>query len=225
MQDVVLHAQKREKTGKSFRSDAHDLVPGVVYGADQEPISLQIEKNVFDKVYKEVGGSKVIDLVIDESKKPIKVLIHEVQSDPVKNSTAHFDLYAVTLGEKMRTEVPIHFDGSVQAAESGAAVIVTIRDTVEVEANPLDLPENIPVSLEVLQEIGDSISVADLHVGQKVEITTEPTELVVKLDAPKEEEIEEEPADEESEEQESGDAEGAEEPEGSSDESSDKSEN
>lgn len=193
MQNVTLHVQKREKTGKSFRSDSSGLVPGVVYGAKQEPINVSVEQNIFDKIYREVGGSKVIDLVIDDSKKPIKVLIHDLQYDPVKNVTTHFDLYAVTLGEKMRTEVPLHFVGSVKAAESGQAILVTIRDMVEVEANPLDLPENIEVSLEPLVEIGDSISVSDLSVGSKVAITTDESELVAKLDAPKEEEPEEDP--------------------------------
>ncbi|HIA92348.1 TPA: 50S ribosomal protein L25 [Candidatus Saccharibacteria bacterium] len=190
MDDVTLSVSARSTKGSKFRQTSQD-VPGVVYGKDQEPLTVSVPVNVLKKTFNLVGGSKVIDLKIEEQE-PIKVLFQDVQHDPVSGEPIHFDMYAVTLGQKMRTEVPLHFEGEPAPVATGEAVLVTIKDMIEVEANPLDLPENITVNLESLTEIGQTISVGDLSVAGDVEIISDADEAVAKLDVPRAEEEPEE---------------------------------
>ena len=196
MQDIVLNALKREQKSKKFRKHNSKQVPGVVYGKDQEPVSIAMDSVELHKAFYEAGGNKVVDLKIEGTKEPVKVLFHEVQEDPVLNTLIHFDLYAVTLGQKMQVDVPINIinDDHLHQHEG---VLTTIRDTLEIEANPLDLPESIEVDASSLQEIGDLIVIGDLTAGKDATFVEEDDRVVLKLDAPREEEPEEdlEPAD------------------------------
>lgn len=194
MQDIQLNAHKRDVKSKKFRANNPKQVPGVVYGKDQEPVSLAMDSVELHKAFYRAGGNKVVDLNIGDAKNPVKVLFHEVQSDPVLNTITHFDLYAVTLGQKMRTDVPIHIinDDHLQQTEG---VLTTIRDTLEIEANPLNLPESITVDASALQEIGDIVTIGDLEAGHDAEFVDDGELAVIKLDAPREEEPEEEPED------------------------------
>lgn len=192
MQDIQIKALKREEKSKKFRQNNPKVIPGVVYGKDQEPISLGLDSVELEKAFYEAGGNKIIDLYVGDAKKPIKTLFHEVQMDPVTNKPTHFDLYAVTLGQKMRTDIPIHVINT-DHLEGHEGVLTTIQDAVEVEANPLNLPEWIEVDASSLQEIGDIIVLGDLKAGKDVEFTGDPEYAIIKLDAPREEEPEEEP--------------------------------
>jgi len=191
MADFSLQAVKRELKGSDFR-DQSKQVPGVVYGKEQESLSIALDRIELEKAYYAVGTSKVFDLKVEELKKPIKVLFHEIQTNPINGDFSHVDFYAVMLGEKLRTEVPIHFTGTPKAVINATGDLVTIRDAIEVEANPLDLPESYEVSVEELAEVGDSIHVSDLKVDSKVEILVDPTELLAKIDPQRETPEEEE---------------------------------
>lgn len=190
MDDVTLSVASRDLQSGKFRASSED-VPGVLYGKDQEARNISVPVNVLEKTFHMVGGSKVIDLVIDEEK-PVKVLFQDIQSDPVSGRPIHFDMYAVTLGQKMRTEVPLRFEGQPSLVASGEGILVTIKNAIEVEANPLNLPEFIEVNLEELTELGQTILVSDLKTPKDSEIITDGEEAVVKLDVPREEEPEEE---------------------------------
>ena len=191
MADFSLQASKRDVKGADFR-DSSDLVPGVVYGKEQEPLSLGLDAVELEKAYYRVGTSKVFDLKVEGVKKPIKVLFHEIQTDPTSGDFMHVDLYAVMLGEKLRTEVPIHFVGTPKAVINAVGDFITVRDAIEVEANPLDLPESYEINVEDLAEIGDTIHVSDLSVDAKVTILVEPNELIAKIDPQRETPEEEE---------------------------------
>ena len=218
MDDVTLNVTARTLKGNKFRGQSEE-VPGVVYGKDQEPLNASVPVNVLEKTYHSVGGGKVIDLKIDDNK-PIKVLFQEIQSDPVSGKPIHFDMYAVTLGQKMRVEVPLRFESEPEQIKTGEAILVTIKDMIEVEANPLNLPEFVEVHLDDLKEIGDTILVGDLKVSGDVTIVADPEEAVVKLDVPREEEPEPEEESDETSEGEEGESSADESGEGSDDNNS-----
>lgn len=223
MNDLQLKADPREQRGASFRYSNPKKIPAIVYGQEQESTAIAVDAVDFKKLYDAAGTSSVIDLAIDGEKKPIKVLIHEVDVNSAKNEIQHVDLYAVTLGQKLKTEVPIHFEGEAEATKSGESMVSTIKSTVMVEANPLNLPDHITVDITGLKEIGDAIHVSDLSVGGDAVIMDDPEEIVVKIDPIIEEE--EEPEEEtllEGEEPEA--AEGEEGEEGEPSEESDKGE-
>jgi large subunit ribosomal protein L25 len=76
-------------------------------------------------------------------------------------------------------------------------VLVLGISEIEVEALPSDLPEKILVELDSLEEINDTITVADIFAGQNVGVLTEPEEVIARIVAQAVEEIEEEVEEEE----------------------------
>ena len=68
-----------------------------------------------------------------------------------------------------------------------------IKDFVEVEAFPQDLPHDITIDISVIQTINDTICVKDLKVSNKVEILDDAEQVIVTI-LSMEEETEETPA-------------------------------
>lgn len=193
MQELSLSALKRELFGKKARHEYQGKrIPGIVYGGKQKPLAISADKVEISKLYQEAGTNKIIDLKIEGEDKPIKVLFHEVQTQPTTNEIIHFDVYAITLGKKLRTEIPIHIIGDAPASVKGEGTLATLMDAVEVEANPLNLPEGFDVNIEGLDEVGKHVTVADISVPEGVEILAEPEEIIAKIDPIVEEEEEEE---------------------------------
>lgn len=156
-------------------------VKGVVYGKEHENKSIVADQLSLERLYHIAGYNRVFDLYIDD-KTPVKVLFQEVQYHPVTNHVSHFDLNAVSLKDKISAEVPIHLTGDAPAVVTHAGILTTNADTVEVEAEPLSLPEQFEIDISNLKEVGDHITVADLKAPAGVEILTEPEILLVKID-------------------------------------------
>lgn len=134
-----------------------DSVPGNIYQKNADSIPVKISKTEFTRLYREVGESNVAYLTLD--KKEIPIMIEEVQWHPVKEEALHVQFRAVDLTQKTESYIPVELVGEFELPE---AVLVTVRDEIEVEALPTDLPEKFVVNIEGLTEIGQSITLADL---------------------------------------------------------------
>lgn len=167
-------------------------VAGIVYGKDQASLPIEVDSLSIERLYVTAGHNRVVDLEIEGREKPIKVLFQEVQYDPFGRKIIHFDLHAVSLKEKIKADVPIHFTGESSAVIQHEGTLTTILDTLEVEAEPLSLPEKFTVDISDLKGVNDHISVSDVKVPQGAEILTDPELVIVKID-PITEEAEEEP--------------------------------
>lgn len=166
------------------------LLPVSIYGHGFESISLQLDYKATEKLFNEVGESGLVDLVIGEDK-ALPILFKNPQYHPMSGSLLHLDLHKVNLKEKIVATVPIEFVGESSAVKAGN-VMIGITSEIEVEALPTDLPEKIIVDISKLTEVDSVITVADLEVEKgKVEIKTDEDQVVVKIEAPKEEIIEE----------------------------------
>lgn len=182
---MEIRAGRREKTGKAVKSLRREgLVPAVVYGKGLTNINLSLSLKEFKKVFKEAGHSSVIDLKIEGEKDPLKVLVAETQEEPIKNEVIHVDFRQVDLTQKVTAEIELKFVGDSPAVKSGQAIILTLIDSLEVEALPLDLPHDIRVDISHLENIGQGVMVKDLPIDHsKVRVLEHKEEdLVVKLD-------------------------------------------
>ena len=124
----------------------------------------------------------------------LPTLIHEVNLDPLTSKPRHVDFYAVTKGEKVEVAIPLEFVGVSPAVEAGANLVKVMHE-VEVEADPMNLPHDIPVDLSVLKAINDRIHARDLVLPAGVELVGEPEEVVALVQEVVEEKVEEAPAD------------------------------
>src|SRR5207247_11056962 len=111
----------------------------------------------------------------------VSALVYDVSRDPVTGRMLHVDFTRVSLTEKTRANVPLHFVKESPAVRTLGAVLLHALSEVTVEAFPQDIPRAIEVDLSGLQEIDDAIFVRDLKVDATlIQIENDPDELVVK---------------------------------------------
>jgi large subunit ribosomal protein L25 len=187
-QELVLPASKRKETGRAVNAIRRQgILPVVMYGHGIESRSLGVPKKSFEKVFAQAGKSTLVDVAV-EKEKPIKVLIHDVQLDPLTDDFVHADLYQVNLTEKVQTEVPIKFVGESPAVKDQEGNLITQKSTIKVEALPRDLPREIEADISRLATFDDVLKVSDLHTPPNVAILETQEEVVALVTPPKTEE-------------------------------------
>jgi large subunit ribosomal protein L25 len=191
MADITIQATLREVIGKQVKQLRREgKVPGVIYGPNMQPKSLLFDGMELKHVLREAGGTNIIELRIDGESH--HTLVREVQRDPIKGDILHVDFYEVALDRAIRAEIPVVLVGESPAITSREGVLIHATTSVEVEALPTDLVNEIEVDMTALKEVGDMLLVGDLQVPKTIRILTDPDEMVVKIEYMLEEEEEEE---------------------------------
>lgn len=158
---IVFHVEKREVSGKKVKQlRAQGELPANLIGMSQESEALTIPTRMLEKHLETEGESGLFYLAIGEAKKEVPVLIEEIQYTPVGNDLVHAVFRRVNLKEKVTAEIPVETEGEFDVV--GAALVV-VKDALEVEALPTDLPERFVIDVSQLTEIGQSITVNDLE--------------------------------------------------------------
>lgn len=193
LQDMLtLAVERREKGARAPALRRAGSIPAVVYGAHYTSTPIAVSARAFQKVLREAGEATVVSLAgLGE---PLPTLIHEVDLDPVTNVPRHVDFYAVTKGEKVEVAIPLVFIGESPAVEAGGNLVKVLHE-LEVEADPMNLPQNIEVDISVLKAISDRIHAKDLSLPANVALVTDPEEIVVLIKEVVEEKVEEVVAD------------------------------
>ncbi len=153
-----LKAVKRDLEENPTQLRMKKLVPANIFGPKMDSQAIQLELNSFYDVYRQIGESGVAYLEL--GKEEIPAMIEEVQKNPVTDQPIHVSFKAIDLTQKVTAEIPVDVIGEFELPE---AVLVTVRDEIEVEALPTDLPEKFEVDVSGLDEIGQSITLADLE--------------------------------------------------------------
>ena len=206
----TLKADKRKLQGRKVkRLRKEGILPANIYGKKVKSLSIQVSLKDFEKAYKEVGETGLLQVEVENKKRP--VLIHGVQIDPVTEVVLHADFHQVDLSQKVTANVPIDTMGGAPAEKQGLGTVVMQLDEVEVEALPADLPEKFVVDLSELKEVNQAVYVKELLVDKKVTIKDDSEAIIVKVEPLRKEEEEELPEVAEEEEEE---VEGAEKEEG-----------
>jgi large subunit ribosomal protein L25 len=186
MEKVVLKAEKRTLIGKQVRQMRREgRLPGVIYGYNFEPTPISLDSHESQQVIPHLTSSSIVN--IDLGGKLIPALVREKQKNYIKNLLTHVDFLAVSMTEKIRAQVSLHFGGLAPAIKEFNAAIVNNMAAIEVEALPNDLPERIDVDLSVLAKLGDSIHVRDLIIPEGVTLLTDVDEMVAVATATHEE--------------------------------------
>ncbi|MDP2670916.1 MAG: 50S ribosomal protein L25 [bacterium] len=193
MDKIKLTVQERTDLGKKVkRLRASGIIPANLFGKEIKSEALQVDKKEFQKTFRQVGETGLVELAVGSKTHP--VLVHRVQRDPKSDSVIHIDFHEVNLKEKIVTNVPVVLAGESPAEKSGVGLILQTLNEVEVECLPADIPHNFEVSVDKLEEVGQAIHVKDLKADkEKVAIQNDPEEVIVSVQtAEMKEEVEEE---------------------------------
>ncbi|MFN3236672.1 MAG: 50S ribosomal protein L25/general stress protein Ctc [Pseudomonadales bacterium] len=171
--DFELSAQLRTDLGKGASRRLRrlaDLVPAVLYGANQDPVSLSIaHKDLHKSCENEAFFAHIISLNVDGKKE--NAIIKDLQRHPAKDRIMHADFQRVRMDVAISVEVPFHFTNEekcVGVKQEGGTVSHTMS-TVQISCLPGDLPEYIEVDVEALA-IGDAIHLSELKLPEGVTI-------------------------------------------------------
>ncbi len=183
MADYVIEAQPRTVTGKQVRQLRNQgLVPAVVYGPKIEPVQIQVPYRPLEVTLMKAGGNHLIDIQVD--KKTHTVLTRFVQRHVVKGNILHVDFFAVDVTQTLTADIFIQFIGESPAVNASIGMLMTGASSLTVETLPTNIPENIEVDLSGLAEIGDSIHVRDIKMGEGITILNDPDELIARIVQP-----------------------------------------
>lgn len=177
MEKVVLRAAKRDVVGKQVKALRREgKLPAVIYGRHTDPINVNLEAHSASILLAKLTSSSLVTIDVEGTEH--LALVREKQRDYIKNRLLHVDFLAVSLAEKLRTTVPVHFTGISLAVKDFNAVMVHNLEELEVECLPDDLPERIDVDISSLNRPGEGIRLRDVHVSEKVRLLGDPDTMV-----------------------------------------------
>lgn len=170
--NYAISAQAR--TGTQAKDErAASRVPAVMYGHGVDSKSISVGRSEFNKLLQSAGYSSLIDLSVD-IQNPIKVLIKEVQVDPLSMDPAHVDFYQVRMDEELTANIPLKFVGESRAVKEDGGTLVKSLEKIEVRCLPGDLPHEIEVPLSALVTFEDAMTVANLTLPKGVVAVSDP---------------------------------------------------
>lgn len=179
----ILTASLRSELGSSPAKHLRDknILPGVVYGHNMQTTAIQLNALEAGKYLYNHGVGSNLDLDLGGEK--VFVLIKEIQSDCLLGTPLHIDFQALTMGEKVKVKVPLHF---INADKLGSdKVLQELTHEIEIQVLPKNLIEGIDVDVSG-KELGDSLKIDDLPIAsdERYEVLSDLTSLVFTITAP-----------------------------------------
>ncbi|MEU5843497.1 50S ribosomal protein L25/general stress protein Ctc [Rhodococcus sp. NPDC047139] len=171
-----LVASVRTEFGKGAarRARRAGQVPAVLYGHGTEPRHLALPDLEFAAVLRAHGTNAVLTLDIDGDEQ--LALTKSVVVHPIRRYIEHADLLVVQKGEKVTVEVPVVLSGE---AGSGTLVVNEVT-TIKLEADALNIPEEITVSIEGA-EAGTQILAGGVELPSGATLQDDPELLLVNI--------------------------------------------
>lgn len=180
---LALTAQKREgERAEAVR--ALRKIPAVLYGAGIAATPISVAYRDFETLYKEAGESTLVDFTIEGSGSPVKVLIQDVQFDPVKGRVLHVDFRQINMSKEMEVDIDLEFIGESLAVKSLGGTLVKALDKIRVKCLPKDLASHITVDISGLNTFDDVIHVKDVSYPPGIAPVEDANSVVAKVLAP-----------------------------------------
>ncbi len=179
--NVVIDVEKRMETGKNacHRLRAKDLIPAVLYGghsgAESLPLSVA-RKDLLALFRKGLHQNAVFRVHVKGADEQPHVMVRDVMLSPLRRELVHLDFVRVLLDRKLKVKVPVETVGIAAGVKLGGLLDVVTRE-LEVECLPADIPSAIKADVTAL-DAGGVLRVADLALGEKVQVLGDPDRVI-----------------------------------------------
>jgi large subunit ribosomal protein L25 len=176
MSSMKLAAELRQDCGKGASRRLRrldNLVPGIVYGGEEEPVSIQLPHNkVIKALENEHFYSSVVTLDVQGSKKE-HVILKALQRHPFKALIMHMDFQRVSPNDEITKVIPLHFLNDEKAPGVIAGGMVNHHmNHVEIRCKVKNLPDHLDVDIAKL-EINQVLHLSDLKLPKGVEFVVD----------------------------------------------------
>ncbi|WP_417599356.1 50S ribosomal protein L25/general stress protein Ctc [Pararhodobacter oceanensis] len=181
-----LVAEVRTGTGKGAARQARrdGLVPGVVYGGGEEPVSLNFKYNYLLKLLKQGRFLSTLFNLKVEGQDDVRVICRNVQRDVVKDLPTHVDLMRLRRTSRISLYIQIDFINHEEAPGlKRGGTLTVVRPEVELNVLAGDIPEQITVDLAGL-DIGDVVHINDVTLPSGAKPTIQRNFVLANIAAP-----------------------------------------
>lgn len=166
MESLNFSKRNYNTNSKAKKLRKKGLVPGVIYGKHLKSLMFEIGELELNREISRVGQHAVLDVDLDGSSK--KVLIKEVQRDPITNKIIHLDLQELDANKKVMSSVPIVYLGEEYLHKKGM-VLQKEKDSIKVEGYYDEIPKNIKIDMKEINK-GLVYRVSDIEVASEISI-------------------------------------------------------
>jgi large subunit ribosomal protein L25 len=161
--EKVVAAEVRASRGKNEarRMRVSGLIPGVVYGAFKEPVSISVNPKFISQILRSSTGHNTIFNLEVAGGETSPVMVVDEQYDPVKSNLLHVDLKRIDLEKRLRVSVPVKVVGEAKGIKLQGGQMEIITRSVEIEVLPNDIPQSFTVDVSQLM-VGQSVRASEI---------------------------------------------------------------
>ena len=184
---IKLELEPRVILGKKVKQLRRSgTVPVHLYGPGIEARPLQCEQKQLLRALARAGSTNPISLSVQGEAGERLTFAREIQWNPMRGDLLHVDFLAVSATEKVAAQVPVNLVGESPGARETGGGIAQVLYTVDVEALPMEIPNELEIDLAELVDPNSVVRAADLPLPPNVTLITDPEAMVVRVDAGRE---------------------------------------
>ncbi|MCG8541877.1 MAG: 50S ribosomal protein L25 [Clostridia bacterium] len=174
-----INSEIRDRVGSSAsnRVRSNGYIPGIVYGYNTEPKTIQLDRNELNSIIRNYGANVLLDLKVDGE--VITSMIKELQRDPIYREIIHVDFQSISFDKPIQATVPITLIGRQGVEDNYSTIQHQLRE-INIECLPQNLPESIEISVKDLA-FGQPIKIGDVEFAQEFTVLNESKEVIVSL--------------------------------------------
>ncbi|MBI9010387.1 MAG: 50S ribosomal protein L25 [Tenericutes bacterium] len=181
-----MKVELRVEPLRVVRSDGK--VPGVIFGKNFVPVSVQVEEKDLNATVHQYGHSQTFNIKL--GKTTHTVYIKEIQRDIINpHHYLNVKLQKVGKGDTITSNIPLNIIGK-EFVEKANVSVQLVSDSVEVEFEVGKGVSSIDLDISKLVA-GDSIRVKELTIPKGLKVLANPEELILNIIETKPEEVEE----------------------------------
>ena len=194
--EIILNADLRIRTGTNKTREIRredSMVPAIIYGNEEESKNIKLKLNELTKASEnELFYTQVLKILLEGNEE--KVVLKELQREPVKGKFLHADFQRVSRKTKLKVVVPFRFNGEeeCEGVKTDGGVLAKAISEIEIACLAGDIPEAIEIDITNLM-LNDAIRLSDLTLPEGAEIPgfdEENDQMIVSVNPPRAEEEE-----------------------------------
>jgi large subunit ribosomal protein L25 len=189
---AVLHAQKREGTGKGVARKLRQAgrVPAVLYGRELDSIHLSIDAHEAEHLFHSISvDNTIVSLEVEGEKEAYETLVREIQTHPWKAHMLHVDFLRIQAGVEVDLDVPVHLEGVPAGVRLSGGILEQVIHELPVRCIPSKIPESFVLDVTDL-DLNEALHVSDIPLEEGVEIRVSADRTICSVAVPR---VEEEP--------------------------------
>lgn len=189
MSEIQPFNVEPRKAGKHFSRQARKdrKVPTVIYGPKFKNQNAFAEENLVKKFSAPRFESTIFSLKSDDKDlNDVKVLIKDIQHDPVSDRPVHLDLYALDMTRKVRLYIVLKYEGTPVGVKDEGGILQVSLNELEIECLPTKIPDQITIDISNLG-LNESLHVSDITLPADVKAITSEKRTLCSVSSPKEE--------------------------------------